>query len=380
LNRPVLVALGLMIVSLAVSVFVFASPGGSGIAPSLVQVRAWIGTSGVSTPVPVMVVTALVKGYLLFFVAGVALLSARLRSDPAARLLGAVSLVGAVAAWVISHPGLSQFFFWDSAIPFAAVVSAWGLVLAWDALAERRRAVIAFVVVSLAAILVSMVVVRLVTNSRARVRPGWVGLIIAVLVILLAALVLRMAPRVTILTAAVAAMVLSVPATLIVAPRQPKPPRSTLRALDEIKAAQWVQAHTPLRDEVATNSHCLGPTVAHCDARSFWLAGFGGRQVLLEGYGVSPNALRRDLVDGYKAWRQPYHDQALQQLNDGAFMAPTAPNLLRLYDEYGVRWLVADRAAGPVSPTLDNLATFVYGNDWVRVYKLDPTRIGAPAR
>lgn len=138
-----------------------------------------------------------------------------------------------------------------------------------------------------------------------------------------------------------------------------------------------MQANTPLDDQFATNMHCLDIPGPHCDARSFWLSGFGGRRVLLGGYDVSPEALRRADVDGFKAWRQPYHDQELLKLNDGAFESPNAASLRRLYDEYGVRWLVADRGVGFVSPVLDEFASLEYENEWVQVYRLDPALLPA---
>ncbi len=377
MNRALLMALGVMGVAFVISIFAFASAGGSTIRPSLVQVEVWRGTSGVKTPTLGLLITALVKGYLVFATAAVALVSRRLRSDPTAHLLGAVSLVGFVAAWVVSHPGLSQVFFWHSAIPFAVILSAWGLVLALDGLADRRRAVITFTVLTCAALLGSMTIVRFLTDRGSRVTPGWLALITTVVVIVVFAYKLRIAPRAAFLASALAAMALSVPVTLIKVPFDPGPRGSNARVLAESQAAQWVEAHTPLRDLVATNSHCLAPNAPYCDARSFWLSGYGGRQVLVGGYGVSPNALRRADINGHKAWRQPYHDQALLQLNDGAFEAPTAETLRRLYDEYGVRWLVGDRYAGPVSPLLDELADLEYSNDWVRVYKLEPALLDA---
>ena len=61
------------------------------------------------------------------------------------------------------------------------------------------------------------------------------------------ALLLRMTPRVLFLVATIGAIVVSVPATLIDAPSQVHVPASSPRLYDEIQAAQWVQAHTPLR-------------------------------------------------------------------------------------------------------------------------------------
>jgi hypothetical protein len=370
LNRSVVWAFALMAVAVLVSIPLFASPSGSTIRLSLRQVQVWRTNSGTSTPV--LMITALVKGYLPALTAAVALCSRRLRSDPAARLLGAVTLVGFVAAWAIDHPGLSQTFFWTTAIPFAEILSAWGLALALDAVAARRRQVFAFAAVTGATVLVSMVSVRAVTDGKSAVLPGWIALVSAALVIMLVGHLLRIPFPIRFLIAALGAIAISVPVSLMVIPLQPLPGKPNSHILAESEAAHWVANNTPVGDQLATNSHCLGPTRPHCDARSFWLSGFGGRRVLLGGYGVSPAALSQSRVDGYPAWRQPYHDQDLYRLNDGAFEAPDATSLRRLYDQYDVRWLVSDRYAGPVSPLLDRLAELRYANEWVRIYKLDP--------
>ncbi|MBB5869717.1 hypothetical protein F4553_003096 [Allocatelliglobosispora scoriae] len=368
-NRPSvwqIVAVVAMVVVFGISVLVFASPGGSTLKPSLVQAIAWKRSSSL----PALIVTCLMKGYLLLFVAALALVGRRLRNDAAAQFLGAISIVGFGAAWIIFHPGRSQLFFWHSAIPFAGILAAWGLVLALDSLAERRRAVLTFTVLTCGAFLGSMTIVKFVTTRTSPLLYGWLALGVTIAVVALFAWRLRIPTKTAVLLGAVAVMAMSVPSTLIAAPVQPSPWNNP-RWPNQARAARWIEANTPLFDTLATNSHCLDH-LEHCDARSFWLAGYGGRRVLLEGYGVSPNALRLAGVNDIVAWRQPYHDQDLLKLNDGAFTDPTAPNLRRLYDEYEVRWLVADVGEGTVSPKLADFAELVFSNEQVVVYKLDP--------
>jgi len=371
LNRPLMWALALMVVAVVVSIPLFASPNGSTIRLSLRQVVAWRGIVG--TPLVVLVLTALVKGYLPALTAAFALCSRRLRSDPAAQMLGAATLVGFVEAWAIDHPGLSQLFFWTTALPFAEILSAWGLAVALDAVVARRRKVLAFAGVSGAILLVSMVSVRAVTGRTSGVLLGWIALAGAVLVIMLVGHLLRIPFRGRILMAALGSIAVSIPANLIILPSQPGPGKSNPHLLAQSQAAQWIVKNTPVGDELATNSHCLSRTQPHCDARSFWLSGFGGRRVLLGGYGVSPAALSL----AYPAWQQPYHNQDLYRLNDGAFKAPNVKALQRLYDHYDVRWLVGDSYAGPVSPLLNGLADREYANKWIRVYELDPPLVNS---
>jgi len=162
-----------------------------------------------------------------------------------------------VASWAISHPGLSQMFFWTTAVPFAEILSVWGLVLALDAVSTRRRQMLTFAAVSGATLLVSLVYVRFTTDTKSGVLPGWIGLASAVLVIVLVGHMLRIPFRARALTAALGAIAISIPVNLIALPTQPDPRMSDPHLLAQSEAAQWVESHTPVGDLLATNSPAI---------------------------------------------------------------------------------------------------------------------------
>ncbi|MGH3497550.1 MAG: hypothetical protein ACRDP1_08815 [Nocardioidaceae bacterium] len=175
------------------------------------------------------------------------------------------------------------------------------------------------------------------------------------------------------MVAVVAAVSASVPAALVsawVTPLRRFP--SDPHLLAQSQAAVWISHHVPVDDDLATNSHCrTGRTRDHCDARTFWLSGFGQRRVLVGGWGISDPALRANGVAGYPSWNQPYHDPGLLKLNDDAFTDPSPSVIGRLYQQYKVRWLIADREAGPVSPDIARYARREYANRWIVIYRID---------
>jgi hypothetical protein len=146
-----------------------------------------------------------------------------------------------------------------------------------------------------------------------------------------------------------------------------------------VDAARWVRDHSGTGDILATNVHCIegsgieGSAIegsgidgsgVTCDSRSFWLGAYAEREVLVEGWRFAPR------MAGAPTLTTPFWDRPLLTLNDSAFASPTAEVLSRLHDRHHVRWLVADRQAGAVSPLLDSLATPRYDNGRVVVFEL----------
>jgi len=132
-----------------------------------------------------------------------------------------------------------------------------------------------------------------------------------------------------------------------------------------VAAARWVYENSRPDDILATNVHCRALLSGHCDARSFWLSGYAQRTVLVESWAFAPR-----LVGRPGGATEPFWDAERLRRNDEAFQAPTGELLAELRDRYGVRWLVADRAEGNVSPLLDVLADRRYDNGRVAVYEL----------
>jgi hypothetical protein len=138
----------------------------------------------------------------------------------------------------------------------------------------------------------------------------------------------------------------------------------------EVAAARWLQRNSEPDDVIATNVHCLQKkTVPLCDARAYWVTAFTQRRALLEGWAYTTAAHEKHGVGGRPYSRQPFSDRQLFALNEAAFRAPTQEILGALYDK-GVRWLFADTAAGPVSPSLADLADLAHESGTVQIYRL----------
>ena len=128
-----------------------------------------------------------------------------------------------------------------------------------------------------------------------------------------------------------------------------------------VDAARYVRDHSSPNDVVATNVHCLGYYGDLCDPREFWLAAYGERSVLVEGWGFAPRAAENNFM--------PFWDPERLRINDAAFTAPTQPVVDQL-KAWGVRWLVVDRQTAPESNDLAKYATPVYDNGRMAVYEL----------
>jgi hypothetical protein len=118
--------------------------------------------------------------------------------------------------------------------------------------------------------------------------------------------------------------------------------------------------------------HCLEGSGDTCDSRSFWLSAYSEREVLVESWRFAPRMVASPTLV------VPFWDQPLLALNDAAFTAPTAEVLGRLRDVHHVRWLVADRRVGTVSPLLGTLATPRYDNARIAVF--GASRVPLPER
>lgn len=149
---------------------------------------------------------------------------------------------------------------------------------------------------------------------------------------------------------------------------------SRIVTADEVAAARWLGQNAGQYDIIATNVHCLPiRTTPHCDARAFWVSGLTGRRVLIEGWGYTDAAQGAHGGDGLGFSRQLFDDRALFALNEGIFTDPTPEKARKLY-ALGVRWLFADRRAGPVSADLAAVASPQFRSGPVTVYRLTSPR------
>jgi hypothetical protein len=161
-------------------------------------------------------------------------------------------------------------------------------------------------------------------------------------------------------------------ADVVTAPRPPVN-RSAALSSAEMSAALWLNTHAGKNDLVATNVHCLSFDLKRvCDARGFWVTGFGGRRALIESWGYSDAAVAANGVNGLRYAQQPAPDRAVYDLNQRAFAVGDPADIQRLRDEYGVRWLFADTRAGPVAAGLAQTADIRLVSGPVTIYEIRP--------
>jgi hypothetical protein len=141
---------------------------------------------------------------------------------------------------------------------------------------------------------------------------------------------------------------------------------------DEQAAAVWLGAHSRPTDVVVTGTWCrsAGPRKPGCDARGYLVSGIAGRRTLMEGWAYTQQALSTNGVGGktYKNQASPWPDRV--QLTAQVLTAPTAQLLEQVHQQYGVRWIYADRWDGPVSAKLDRLAVLRHQKGAVKIYEL----------
>ncbi len=186
-----------------------------------------------------------------------------------------------------------------------------------------------------------------------------------------------------VLAAVVAVLCATAVVTQSVALSRLAPGRPSISALvtsEEVAAARWLGTQAAPYDVIATNVHCLPTrTAPSCDARAFWVSGLTGRRVLVEGWGYTDAAQAANGRGGLGFARQPFDDPALLALNDGVFTDPTSEKASKLYS-LGVRWLFADRRAGPVSTGLAAVASPQFRSGPVTVYRLTSPRPAVTSR
>lgn len=301
------------------------------------------------------------------------LLSLRRRADPAAWLLGGMTLAGLGAAWLLWHPSASQLYFLLCAAPFGVVLTVWMLA------EQTRRWWIPLTGLAVGA-LWSVLAPNLPMPERNTMGEWAWTLAVPVLPALGAAIVLLLACRnlrvFTVgVTSAVLGASLSAGAVLypkeVFGPEAEQPATQRMVIQEEMRAALWLDTHAGADDVVATNVHCV-PMYRYkpCDARAFWVAGLGGRRTLVESWAYSDATVAANGVNDLKYVLQPPPDPAKYDLNQRAFSNADPADLARLRQEYGVKWLFADSRAGKVSPRLAQLAALRHTSGPVTIYEL----------
>ncbi|WP_157979715.1 hypothetical protein [Kribbella monticola] len=360
----------------------------------------WI-IQGLSDPTPetlnwaIAFVISVVLSRIVVVVAFVGLVQRRVRTDAAQWWLVGTLIASALGFVAVDHPGLGQFYFLGSGLPFAAVAA--GYVIHGAVAGRRRPARRAVIAGGLLAGAVLAVVIKSVGNSDARpLSPAdftraatepMLWLAGALAVGLIAWLVLRTVHRplrgvglALLLCVAVGLSLTSRPwsdyRTAVDAVRgktQPIPePARPWFSTDEVQAALWLDRKAGQDDVVVTNTACMGqagrPT---CDARGYLVSGIGGRRTLIEGWAYTQQSLANQGKDNVASSYLPSPWPDRVTLTTKALTAPTPELLAGLYRDHGVRWIFADKRTGKVAEhTLDRLATRRFTRGPVVIYQL----------
>jgi hypothetical protein len=334
--------------------------------------------AGLDRPAQLLSAAATLTGWGLA-VAGVLFLR-RFWRDPGTVFLAGASIGAFVAMLLTTQPGISQIYFYRTALPLLAVLSCLGLAHLVERLGDRRAAVLvgAASVLGFAACLLA----RAMANGHTGVKVpfAWtLGALLAVGVVL--ALGWRLARRSgSVLTAFLAAAVaacmvgatalplsglVSDQASLVIYGRPGKYGPTKAQA----DAARWLRDHTGRDDLVATNAHCIVQRGTVCDNRHFWIAALSERQVLVEGWAYTNRINRISVATGVNPNLLPFWDEQLLAANDAAFVAPSAAVIDRLR-RYGVRWLYADGRAGRISPELKQFVRLRHATLDATIYEI----------
>lgn len=390
--RQALAALGLVVLTVVVTMpWLAGGRSASHLDPLLLTRQgSYLSAESASLATPWLVVTFAVvlialllqKAHLLAVLG-----SGETRSDPAVWFLAGCVLAGWAAANVIDHSGQSQYYFLMGVQPLIGVLAGWGLVGAWQAADDdpvRRRQVVLRGALAGAALQGLLWV-----PSRDWAQVSSTADVVRLLGVLLLPIGIFLAVgwrvrrhRVRAEPQAATTLSLAAVVALLVGTALPSLWQGGVRLADdvgrgvpgrhldsaEIDGALWITRNTPTTDVIATNVHRL-PATAPAEYREFWVAAYTARRTYLGSWGYTDEAFAADGVDGHSYIQQPFHDRARFRRNEVAFTDPTQDNLAALYRR-GVRWLYANRFAGPVSPRLDDLATLRFAEDGVRVFQL----------
>ena len=306
------------------------------------------------------------------------------RRDPLTWVLTGGSLAGAGALAVFTHPGNSQFYFADSAVPLLALGSAVGLASLVNKMGTKIQwsVLIGLVGGAIMALLPTALIGVLTPAGSIPQAIKLLAIAGAVLVLagVLSALTAR--PRraavlgavvVTLLSAGVISVVEATAKTHLSAALPHVTSKEALAvSRDQIVAARWIRDHSSIEDMVMTNRHCVTPAspTNGCDSRRWVVAAFSERQMLLEGWTATPRST--DLAPvGRESITIAYWKPELLALNDGFIAKPDAAAATKL-SAMGVRWVYVDFTR-PHARTLEPFAHLKFHTPGADVYQLPPT-------
>lgn len=310
---------------------------------------------------------------------GLVLPPRRLRDDPVPWLLGGTVIAGVLGMWLLWHPSASQIYFYNAVLPFCGVLTAW-------ALADRVRGWQVPIAGAVAGGLWEYFAPE-VTRPAEKTAGAWAwamavpllrtAALVAVVALIAVLIWRRRAVRslAVALIAAVAAAgtVSAVAGTLegLAAPPAVRARANVAITASEMRAALWLYRNAGADDLVATNVHCMPMSAEQCNARAFWVAGLGGHRTLVESWAYTDRTVAANGVNDLKYFFQPAPDPEVYALNQRVFEQGDPADVARLREEFGVRWLFADTAAGTVAgPKLEAVSRVAHRSGTVIIYRL----------
>jgi hypothetical protein len=365
-------------------------------------VSAQLATSGLAPPQWLALMTAVtVFCWACVWSGAVGLLRPSRWTDPAPPLLAGIGGGGMAAVSLLSHPGLSQYFFLESARPYLAVLATWGLCALIRSGHVGRSGQVGRVgrgfglalAVTAAAGAGVVWLVRLasgqVGGAGALAEPylALVGALVLATAILWVARrilpVLRRPGRTLALIVALATgfgLPSGVDQVVSQALTSPNGWRLAVLANPRltpgtVEAGRWLRDHSTPDDVVATNAHCrLAPdrsaAAGVCLGYHFSVAAFTERRVLVESWSSTATLAAKAAESGTSPNLVPFWDLALLAANDTAFTHPSPLSVGRLRTRYGVRWLFVDLTHNPPGPGLASVAEFRYRSGDCAVYEI----------
>lgn len=311
----------------------------------------------------------------------------RLRLSRMQGWLAAVSISGLFLTELLVQPGgTAGYYFLDLSYPFAAMLTAQGLCLAWDRYGADLREQWLRLVPAVAAWLAALVLLiaapgvldLFATDSRriAHTYLFWFGGLALLLVALyLAAWLLSRrgskAPALLLSAGVLVAATVGTPLDYVPGLIRGglNPPPTVAKGITPARheGLTWIRDHTDTDSVLAVNNHWSD--LANLLPANSYYSAFAERRVFLEGWFYSDKALKDSVTPVAQGAANPFADRLA--LGDAAFRGDCAA--LRGIAARGVDYLVVDRVDGTVIPAtgvLDRYAETVYENPEITVLAL----------